>query len=299
VHKSLGKTKEEIRKHNQDNLNYLIESFTSHDTKVEIISAESLYHFDIEGLTLFQNFLKKYFLNIKIVGYIRSPKSFMESSFQQLVKNHRLSSFHTGKIYAHYKTKLEKFDIVFGRENVNLWKFETSLMPNNNVIYDFCEKINIKYENKVLKKDNKSLSCEAIAILYTNNKYTKFSSSFPFLLQAHNILVKKLTDFGSKKFKFSDDFIYSILLHRTEDIKWIEKRLGTTLQEHTNSDEVGINSEKDLLQFNDKTVDELKVVFPEYICIIESTRDSSAQSISELIDNIIENIIKNLREPNK
>lgn len=103
----------------------------------------------------------------------------------------------------------------------------------------------------------------------------------------------------SKKFKFSDDFIHSILLRRTEDIKWIEKRLGTTLQEHTNSDEVGINSEKDLLQFNDKTVDELKVVFPEYISIIESTRDSSAQSISELIDNIIENIIKNLREPNK
>lgn len=257
-HQGMNHSANQIEEYNKKNKQLLIEGFIESKSNIEIISGEDIFHLDEKALYRMKIFFENYFKKILIVGYVRAPKSFMESAFQQLVKYHKLASFDFSLLYPHYKYKFEKFDKVFNSKNVNLWKFDPKNFPNSDISLDFCSRLNIKIDKKQLLRSNDSISKEAIAILYANNKYGKQFDFGIMEIEIDHELVNLISNIGNNKFKFSTKLISTVIKEHQVDLYWIEKRMKTSLKESSIKFFTTISSEKDLLKFSDKTIKEIK-----------------------------------------
>lgn len=207
-----------------------------------------------------KQFLEKYFEKIMIVGYVRPPKSFMESAFQQLVKFNNLGEFDFSIVYHPYK-KFEKFDEIFGEENVKLLKFSPKEFPESDILLDFFNHLGIERKKSKLDKANETMPQEAIAILFTYNYFGGRVDFGVYNVPIEHKLVTLLRSVGTTKFHFSSELVKSVLAQRSEDIKWIENRMGISLQEDYESE--GIGSEEELLNYTMKSIPELKALLGE------------------------------------
>lgn len=279
--KAYGYNKEQIDAFNLKNRELLIQGFLDFSTNIEIISGEDIYHLKEAELRKLYNFLKEYFCQIIIVGYVRPPKSFMESAFQQLIKYHELDSFDFFKIYHPYQN-FARFDAVFGKENVFLWKFDPTTFPNHDITLDFCQRLGIKVESKALVRTNETISQEAISILFVYNKY---ANKVNFGVNDHklnHLLVEKIRHIGNTRFHFSSYLIETVLSSNKADIEWIENRMNTTLREVSTLNQAGIRSEEELCQFAIKNVPNLKKLI--YINDIPEENDESPEYVAELVN---------------
>ncbi|MGD9969664.1 MAG: hypothetical protein AB7S65_04355 [Sulfuricurvum sp.] len=275
--------KEQIEAYNLQNRELMIQGFRDLSTSIEIISGEDIYHLKESELEKMFNFLKEYFKKIIIVGYIRSPKSFMESAFQQLVKYHDLNKFDFSIIYHPYRN-LARFDTVFGQENVFLWKFDPSVFPNNDITLDFCERLGIKIESKAAIRANETISQEAISILFTYNKYGRKAS---FGVQDHklnHLLVEKIRHIGTTRFHFSSHLIETVLANNKTDIEWIENRMNISLRDTNTPNNTEINGEEELCQFAVKSIEELKKMIYIKDMLEQIDIDRSPEYIARLIE---------------
>lgn len=255
--------KHEIALQNEKNKALLLEGFANNASTIEIISGEDIIHIDEEGLARMKEFLESYFEEVIIVGYVRSPKSFMESAFQQLVKYHELDNFDFSRIFPKYKKKLAKFDRVFGRGNVKLWKFDPKSFPSSDITLDFCHKLGIAVGSEYQTlRSNDALSREAVALLYANNKYGKHFQSPNLELKVNRALVDKVSAIGSTKLRFSNTLVDALIEENKGNIDWIEKRLDTSLGEASEPHEDDVKSEHDLLTFSSGTLKELQELLP-------------------------------------
>ena len=294
LHQGMKHSKEDIVKFNEKNKKLLIDSFSKNNTNIEIISGEDIFHIDYEGLKKMKFFLETYFKKILIVGYVRAPKSFMESAFQQLVKNHKMDSFDFSIIYPYYKDKLEKFDTVFGSENVYLWKFDPKIFPKGDITLDFCKRLDIKTDDKLALRSNDAISEEAIALLFANHKYGKQFDFSNKEMQINNKLIEEISIIGKKKFKFSPKLINDVLSKYEADLKWIEDRMGLSLSEDTYELNQGITSEEELLIFSDSTLNQLKELIGIDFLPIEKL-EKRPEDVAKLVDALKIKIASDLK----
>lgn len=254
-----GRTKESVERSNNENKKLLIDGFKRNSGDIEIISGEDIYHMNNISLVKLRNFLQKYFRKIMIVCYVRSPKSFLESAFQQLVKYHDLGNFNFSNIYHPYR-KLQKFDAIFGRENVQLWEFKPDEFPDKDITLDFCKKLDIEYKNENILRSNDAISLEAIKLLYIFNKYgTGIDAGIKTYALKDN-LVKAVSQVGNQKLRFSNLLIDSILEVYQDDYKWIKNRMGSTLSDTNTQSKNDIGCENDLLQVSNETIHALEII---------------------------------------
>ncbi|AKF25720.1 hypothetical protein YH65_10230 [Sulfurovum lithotrophicum] len=272
--------------------NKLIKSIKNSHS-IMIISAEAISMFSKEDLKYLRDFLLDYFKEIQIVGYIRSPKSYMESFFQQRVKG-GLVSFDLEKyIYPNYRKRFEKFDDVFGHQNVQFWKFDPKHFYKGNVVLDFCRKIGIDFQEDQTIRINESLSREEVAILYTYGKQKTRHIQSPAVMQKNMKIIKKIKKLKEHKFRFSPTLITPILEKNSRDIQWMEERLGISLKEKTTKSEADVKSEVDLLKIDKKTLQKLRILTGE-LSPKEDTYDDSQEEIITLI-----NILQKANKPKK
>jgi nucleoid DNA-binding protein len=222
----------------------LIREIESSKHPYSIISGEGIIKLNLLELQTLKRFFSKWFDSIKIVAYIRTPHSYMESAFQQHLKSTTsLSSLSleefVGKLFPKYRERLKKFDTIFGQEHVTFWKFEPSTFPQGDVVLDFCKKLHIPIEKTT--RVNESLSLEAITLLYT---YHHFKRVDPMILKT---LVKNLLPHKGSKFHLSSRLTKPLIDSQQSEIVWMEERLGATLQEDLIEKKGAISSEEDLL----------------------------------------------------
>jgi hypothetical protein len=252
-----GRNKDQINEFNARNKASLIEGFCDGSSSIEIISGEDIYHLTEIGVTNLYDFLKPYFHRIIIAGYVRSPKSFLESAFQQLVKHHHFANFDFSSIYHPYRN-FYRFDRVFGKENVYLRLFAPYCFPNNDITLDFCQWFGIDFDEKKTVRENDSITQEVVAMLFAYNKYgNKMDTGIQEQLLQH-MLIEMIGSVGETPFHFSHTLIDSVLQHNKDDIDWIEQRMNISLQELSVTNDTAISSEQELLEYSIKTIDVLK-----------------------------------------
>jgi hypothetical protein len=295
LHLNSKHSEEDIEVYNANNKALLVEGFRNHSTSIEIISGEDIYHLgqDENALHRMKAFLEENFKQIIIVGYVRPPKSFMESAFQQLVKYHHLSHFDFPLFYPHYTIKLENFDRVFGRENVHLWKFDPKSFPHGDITLDFCGRLEIKTDVQHALRANDSISQEAIALLFAHHKY---GHNYDFGIQNTPLsyrLVESVATIGKGKFKFSKIFTDSILETYKADLVWMEERMDVSLEEFSSELESDIGSEEDLLNFSDETIEALKNLIGEED-LPQEILGTSPQEVAKLVDALKLKLAKEL-----
>ncbi|NJM37441.1 MAG: hypothetical protein HC845_06010 [Akkermansiaceae bacterium] len=212
-----------------------------------IISAEALSSFSEEGVVSMKNFLEPLVDEIRVIGYVRSPAAFKISRFQENIKQ-GASTFNIGAVKPNYQQRFEKYDRIFGRSNVVLRKFDPASFKNRCAVADFCEQIGITFPKDIkIKRVNESLSREAGGILYAYRKFGPGYGVGPNVIKENLKLIKPLVAMSGTKFKLAKEILLPSLDRQAEDIRWMEQRLGVSLEEPNQIDGTEITSEEDLL----------------------------------------------------
>lgn len=214
-----------------------------------LVSSEALSLIEKPGIVALRDFLSGLCDEIRIIAYVRPPVGFMVSFFQQRLKNGG-TNFDLGQVPPTYRNRFEKFDAVFGRENVILKKFEPSRFPNHCFVAEFCQQLGMPVPSEIVRV-NESLSREACGILYA---YRKFGSDFGVgrnVISENNYIVGPLLAMEGTKFKVARSLVNPSIDH--EDVAWMEARLGESLHESQVEDGTEIASEEDLLGISRKS----------------------------------------------
>ena len=231
----------------------LIDNFISSNSDNMIISGEGLVKLSQNELKKLKKFLSNYFDKIKIVCYIRPPASYMSSAFQQRLKGGGINSFEISNTYPRYKEKFQKFDLVFGKEHVHFWKFNPKEFIKNDVVLDFCYRLNININPKSIIKINESISKEALSLLYVYRKFFPQSKHDP----QSSLVVKELSKIGNTPFKFNFYLLENIIKEKQNDITWMERRLSDSLEEENYHYPYEISSEEDILKTAKENINSL------------------------------------------
>lgn len=272
---------------NRRNKDLLIEGFLNNNTSTEIISGEDIFHLKIDEVCELHDFLKFYFKRIIVIGYVRPPKSFIESAFQQYVKYHNISFFDSSLLYHPYKN-FKNFDNVFGEENVLLFKFEPNKFPDKNVVEHFTQYLDIRLKDKKSSMGvNESISKEAISILFTYHNFsdekTNFGKSY---YEVNEKLIERLRPIWNTKFKFSSTLINRIIEENESDFSWIVHRINDNLFE--NKVEQGIETEFELMQYAVNYIDDLVKLLGNVPISFELVKNT--RTVAKLVDLIMNEI---------
>lgn len=143
-----------------------------------VISSECFLEW-IEPAAVAQQFLSLG-LEVKVVVYLRRQDLWIESVFNQVVKDRFLH--YSGEFDAlpqqqqmDYKSVLDEWALLFGRDNIVVRVYETSQLHNGDVVDDFLSVIGVggRIEGKgvtsVRHMDNLSLHRDVLALLHRVN----------------------------------------------------------------------------------------------------------------------------------
>jgi hypothetical protein len=194
--------------------------------------------------------LEPHFDQITIAAYVRSPASYATSNFQQVVKSHAGMFAVTAPAY---RRLFEKFDTVFGRDRVQLWKFDPQQFPNRCVVQDFARRIGADIPANRIVRENESITREAVSLCYIFNKFPPHRLG----RWGGRPLPKIVRGIGSTRFRLSPKLIAGVLERHEADIEWMERRLGEPVWDLEPPSPDDVESEADLIHPGGAIEDEL------------------------------------------
>ena len=223
-----------------------------------IISGEDIASLRCAELIKLREYLQDRFDEIVVVGYVRAQGEFMASAFQQRLRTNIAMTLDLRRTYRSYRARFDNVDRVFGCENVSLWKFDPQVFPENCVVRDFCRRLGIDLPRDRIVRLNRSLSRQAVALLYTYRKLGEIYGSKNMNGAETNALGNLLAAVGDDKFRFSPNLLGPVLEENRADIEWMEARVGESLQEQLGEPRPGdVCSESDLLTPHPEVVSKL------------------------------------------
>lgn len=248
----------------------------------QIISGEDIFHMDEAALSRMRDSFCESFDQIKIIGYVRSPASFMASAFVQFIKNHNQTTLNVKQLWPQYRAKLEKFDRVFGRENVVLRSFDNGKLIDGDVVQDFCHFVGAPIDTAEVCRVNESLSLEATAALFVYRREGPCYQPYPDKPVDNNRLVNLLAGFGERKLRFADSLIRPVIEREAADLEWIESRLGESFRVASSIDDDAISCEQDLLNVAESSREALSAFVSQQARGIKPTSQQIANWIEKL-----------------
>ena len=165
LNSKLGLSKDELEAFNRETETLLDKALQWHCNSNVLISGEGIGFMDESDLLGLRDYLSAYFDSVRIVCYVRTPISYMQSAFQERVKG-RLGSFHADELYKSYKKRFEKIESVFGESSCDFWKFDPKAFRSSDVVLDFCDRLNIELGQVEINRVNDSLSLNALKLLF-------------------------------------------------------------------------------------------------------------------------------------
>jgi hypothetical protein len=264
----------------------IIESGISDDADKYIISAEDFCRLSLSGFARFIDFASTKFHIIRAIGYVRSPKSFMESYFQQAVKDNELNFLSFDWLYPNYRRRFEKFEAVLGRDNVTYVKFNSKTLKNGCVVRDFCSRIPVDIKSAHISRINDGLSLPALKFLWI---YRRLGSGYGVgacAIEKNKKIIRVLSKIEGPKVCFSWKSVRPILDFYADDIAWMESRLGESIADPESDCVDSIINDNDLYNIDEKSLKRLSVLCGGF----ESLSTSNNYLIVSLIDKFISGI---------
>lgn len=255
--KGLGRA--EIKRKASDWMTELTE-FLSRKHDNLLISGEAIPLIPEEGIRQLKNFLEPYCDEIKIIAYARPPVAFLGSMLQQHIKNGH-TDFRLSDREILYRDRFEKFDLVFGKENVVFWKFDPINFPKKCLVTDFCQRLGMPLPDDVVERANESLTREAFGLLFAYRKFGPGYGVGNTVIRENISLIEALYCVPGGKLKFGRQLLANVLEYRQDDIAWMERRLGESLAEKEGLGEEDIGNESELLDIDGETCQEFAKCF--------------------------------------
>lgn len=223
-----------------------------------ILSGEAVSKLSLDELSSMREFLRQFFDDIWAVGYVRPPRALMSSRYQQHLKS-RAAPINPLGIRVAYMRGLEKFDRVFGKENVRLWRFNASDFPDGDVVKHFFVSLGIPLPQRV-RRVNESLSREAVQILYAFHKFGQRASPGAGRAAAKKQAIALLRGLSNTRFRLSPALLDPIIDRMGDDIAWAEERIGASLAEERGDEAGAIGSEAGMLDIAPEAIARLEEI---------------------------------------
>lgn len=227
----------------------LVRSLASCHAETVVISAEQLNMSEQDELAELRQLLSHWVEKVLVVAYVRAPLALTESRFQQTHRNRLLPIAH---YEMRYRFRFEKFDRLFGRENVVLWKFDPPNFISGCVVRDFCTRLGIPLQSEWIVRSNKAMSREAVSLLYIYRRLRMPQANSGAIFDNERKMLIRLMSLSGEKLRFSRKLCRDLLERCAGDIAWMEFRLGESLQEERDTE--GIQSLDELLHIKPETV---------------------------------------------
>lgn len=218
----------------------------------------------------------------RVVAYVRKPVSFMQSAFQQGIKvNIRHLNLNT-MYWPRYRNRFEKFDEIFGRENVELSVFDKDALYDGDVCVDFFNKIGVDVPREKIVRVNESLSLAACALLFSQRNLGEgFVQGFKGAPLKNNAFVSTISRLRGQPLKFKRSLVEPLFEKWKSDLDWMENRLGQSLSDMPEEDMPdAIGSEEDLFAVADRNREALEEL------LIEEIQKEGDQPRDRLIRNL-------------
>lgn len=257
-----GLTQEQIRKEGEVARRWFDFALRNGKAPLIIISSETMGVMTTEEIRRIHDFIAARVDEVKVFAYVRDPREFAVSWFQQSVKHGR-GAIQFTQIVPHYRKRFKKFLDIFGSENVKYKLFTPTRLEGGCAVRDFCHETGIPLKKSfAVVRTNESLSQESCGLLYA---YRKFGPGFGVgkAAVAENLALDRIfLRLPGRKFKFAKDLLNAAFETEKKDISWMEQQLGEKFSKAPPAPD-GIRSEKDLLKISNATCLEFHRMFCE------------------------------------
>ena len=224
THRLHGRGREQILHLRDAQMAEIAAELDASDIDVYVFSGERISKSTRNELERSLAFFSRWFSQIDVYAYIRSPVNFAASMFQQHLKFGTLPTI--PNILAGYRRRVENMDAVFGRDHVHLRAFDAEGAPIPDITPDFLTWAGFEATGNARGPRNLSLSAEATALLYAVRFRLNRNLNSPTEVQLWNTLVRQAQDIGDQKYSFSPDIFGKRRTELLEDHAWTEERLG-------------------------------------------------------------------------
>jgi len=200
-----------------------------------LVSAEDISapDFDHAAVARMAAFFDRFGAETHVHAYARAPASFMQSAFQQRVKQEKPGAvdLDAAGLWPRYRARFEPLDDVFGPDRVHLRAFDPDAFTGGDVVADFAGWLGVGPVTAPPARANDGLSCEAVCVVFC-----RLAGLLPEEYPAPDLAARfratparALAGFGTRRFAFSRAFLDPARAAQRADLDWIEARLGQTL----------------------------------------------------------------------
>jgi len=242
-------SKDEVYQYNMEMKNLLVKQIHTSNKENILISGEDLIYLEIEDLKNLKIFFESYYENVKIIAYARTLNDYLSSALPENLKNIGDTEFNLMNLFPNYKKIFSKFIEIFGTNNVKIYEYNRYKFEDNDIVSDFCSKINTKKSNQTILMENKSLTLEAVSFLFIFYKF------FPNTITgAENRIINinfidKLSYLEGTKFRLCNNVLKPILEVFSDDFFWMREEIGIEMDDTKTEDSSKcVSCKEDLFQ---------------------------------------------------
>lgn len=203
------------------------------DRRDLLISAEELtgHMLQGDGIDTLLAALRPHFDRIRLIAYVREPKSFVVSMQNQKLRE-RITDFDPAQWYPCYQARFQPWIDRLGAENVELVLYHRSALTEGDAIRDLAGRVGAQLGNGGQRNVNISYSAEATAL---HQLWLRRLGDAKLSFRARTAISygkRRVTEFGKTPFGIDPDLLSRIAASHADDIGWIENQLGCTFPEH-------------------------------------------------------------------
>jgi len=212
----------------------LIREFSAIEDTTTLVSAEDATALPLLDVNALAEFLRPFFDKIEILAYVRAPRSQINSMIQQQVrKGFELEQLLAAPPAIQYRERLEPYFSVFGAKNVSVKPFAPNLLHRECIIADVLHHIEFSdtlYNQLAIVRKNDALSWPATLYLNALNKKLPLYENGKINKKRQKHLIANARKIKGEKFALPYSYLNQVCSAHTEDIAWVEEKLGTKLE---------------------------------------------------------------------
>lgn len=216
---------------------------------LRIVSGEDITTIDQDGLSRLREFVAPLVATTRIFAYVRAPRSFMESAFQQRVRG-GMGALNFASLYPMYRKRFLRFEEAFGRDRVRLAAFDVARFPDRDVVADFCGRFGMRVPEGARLELNRAHSRRATALLFAYRRFGACYGTGPDEIRGNKALVQALGSLEGPRLRFAGPHVDEVLARFSNDRRWVERRLPASLEDDPAPADA-VTCEDDLFHFDE------------------------------------------------
>ena len=218
-----GRGAEEMRAWRDQVAADLARDIAANEGKIHLMSAERLAGSTPDAIARMKAFFAPLAGPVRVVIYVRPAAEYMTSMAQQYV---RTGTMDIRLIWPQYRGAVEKFDLVFGRENVDVRVYNPMRERGWDVVADFCGAIGLGARTGVRRAENVGMGARHLALVLERRVAIGHGPRTPQEAHEDHLFLTDVLGHPSPRFVLDPEMLQAEIAAHQDDLDWIEARLG-------------------------------------------------------------------------